>query len=199
MRAGWPGGAGPPGHRRRALRCGQKAGDVGRGVRSTEPGDPLLEDGVELRGLRLRGAPEGLLGDPEAHREHGAAGIGVDLAADRLEEVREPLGPFGLGRWDGDQDDVGKRCDRVRPLDVERCLTGPAGGGVRARVSDDLFAAHHQALLTTCSVETERRVGPGETLTAAIEPGEGDRRDRGAGDMTLPWKRVPRLPVNSVM
>jgi hypothetical protein len=74
---------------------------------------------------------ERLLGDAEAHREDGPGRIRIDLVADRLEQVREPLDAFRLRGRHADQNDVRERRDRVRPLDVEVRLTRPAFGAGR--------------------------------------------------------------------
>ena len=96
---------------------------------------PLLENGIEFLRRLFRRAAERLLGNTEAHREDRPARIRVDGVGDRLEQVRESLHALRLRRRDPDQNDVRERCDRVRPLDVERGLTGPALRSARAGLS----------------------------------------------------------------
>jgi hypothetical protein len=91
---------------------------AGGGEDGVALGGGLLVDGVELRGLRRRGATERLLGHAEALREDRTRRVAVDGVADGLEEVREALHALGLGRRHGEQDDVRVRRHRVGPLDV---------------------------------------------------------------------------------
>ena len=106
----------------------RRAEVTGRGEEVVVLRQSLLEDLVELRRLLRGGTPEVLLRRPERHR---APRRRRDLARDRLEHVREPLDALRLGRWNRQEDQVGERSDRVRPLDVERRLARPVCRGAR--------------------------------------------------------------------